>query len=198
MDIETLINTYGYLAVAIGTFLEGETVLALGGVAAQRGYLVLQWVIASAFVGTVLGDQLFFWLGRVKGEALLVRRESWKRRADRVLYHVHRHQTLMIFGYRYLYGLRTISPFVIGMSGVHPLKFLLLDAIGVAIWATLVGVLGYSFGSAVEAVLGDIEAIDQYLLAGFVIIGLVAWRIRRYRIRVAAQRERSRREDSPQ
>lgn len=189
MSIESLISEFGYLAVAIGTFLEGETVLALGGVAAQRGYLVLQWVIASGFVGTMLGDQLFFWLGRTRGHSLLDRRESWRRRADRVLYHVHRHQTLMIFGYRYLYGLRSISPFVIGMSGVHPLKFLLLDAIGVAVWATVVGILGYSFGSAVEALLGDIKDIEQYLLAAIIVIGLAAWGIRRRRMRAAAAKD---------
>jgi hypothetical protein len=33
MSIESLIDTYGYLAVLIGTFVEGETVLVLGGFA---------------------------------------------------------------------------------------------------------------------------------------------------------------------
>ncbi|MDX1443850.1 MAG: DedA family protein [Gammaproteobacteria bacterium] len=186
--LENLIREFGYLAVAIGTFLEGETVLALGAVAAQRGYLVLQWVITSALIGTWLGDQLFFWLGRIHGHAWLDRRESWKQRAERVLYHVHRHQNLLIFGYRWLYGLRSITPFVIGMSGIAPWKFALLDAIGVAVWAVVIGVLGYTFGSAVELLVGDIHDIEKYLLAALVIAGLLAWGVRRQRMRAAARR----------
>lgn len=188
--LEQLIREYGYLAVAIGTFLEGETVLALGGVAAQRGYLFLQGVIISAVVGTWLGDQLFFWLGRTRGHDLLDWREDWRRRADRVLYHVRRHQTLMIFFYRWLYGLRSITPFVIGMSGVAPWKFALFDALGVLLWAVAIGLVGYTFGSAVDAVLGDIQDIETYLLAGIVIIGLLAWGVRRRRMQAAAGKGR--------
>ena len=64
MSLETMIATYGYGAVLVGTFLEGETVVLLGGFAAHRGYLDLPWVIAVAFAGSLLGDQLYFYLGR--------------------------------------------------------------------------------------------------------------------------------------
>jgi membrane protein DedA with SNARE-associated domain len=39
----------------VGTFLEGETVLLLGGAAARLGYLRLEWVIACALLGSLLG-----------------------------------------------------------------------------------------------------------------------------------------------
>ena len=42
------------------TFLEGETILVLAGLAAHQGYLVLTWVILAAFLGSLCGDQLFF------------------------------------------------------------------------------------------------------------------------------------------
>ena len=58
MDFAALVHTYGYAAVFIGSFLEGETTLALGGFAAQRGHLALPWVIAVAEAGGFLGDQL--------------------------------------------------------------------------------------------------------------------------------------------
>ena len=38
MTIESLVDAYGYLAVLVGTFIEGETILVLGGFAAARGY----------------------------------------------------------------------------------------------------------------------------------------------------------------
>ena len=64
MTLEYLIHTYGYLAILLGTFIEGETVLIMGGLAAQLGYLRLPWVIAAAFVGAVSWDQLLFVAGR--------------------------------------------------------------------------------------------------------------------------------------
>ncbi len=64
MTLESFIQTYGYLALLVGTFLEGETILVLAGFAAHLGYLNLPWVILVAFVGTLSGDQLFFYLGR--------------------------------------------------------------------------------------------------------------------------------------
>lgn len=63
MTLDQLIDTYGYWAILVGTLLEGETILLLGGFAAYQGYLALPWVILAAFIGAFCGDQLFFFLG---------------------------------------------------------------------------------------------------------------------------------------
>jgi len=63
MTLEYLISHYGYVALVIGTFLEGESVLIVAGFAVHLGYLKLQWVILAAFAGSVAGDQLYFFLG---------------------------------------------------------------------------------------------------------------------------------------
>ena len=60
MDLQSIIENYGYAAILIGTFLEGETILMLAGLAAHQGYLVLTGVIFAAFLGSLSGDQLFF------------------------------------------------------------------------------------------------------------------------------------------
>lgn len=59
MSLESLVTSYGYPAVLVGTFLEGETILVLAGFLAHRGYLDLPLVILTAFLGTFTGDQLF-------------------------------------------------------------------------------------------------------------------------------------------
>jgi membrane protein DedA with SNARE-associated domain len=74
MTLEQLVSDYGYAAILIGTFFEGEMVLILGGFAAHRSYLQLPWVIVCAFVGTLFGDQLFYYIGRFRGMRLLERR----------------------------------------------------------------------------------------------------------------------------
>lgn len=70
---EPLIEAYGYLAIFVGAFLEGETIIAMGGFAAQRGYLDLPKVVVVGLFGGFLGDQLYFFLGRRHGSDLLAR-----------------------------------------------------------------------------------------------------------------------------
>jgi len=53
MSLEEIISNYGYAALLIGTFIEGETILVLAGFAAHRGYLDLPLVVTCAFIGTL-------------------------------------------------------------------------------------------------------------------------------------------------
>jgi len=178
MTLEQLIGTYGYWAIAIGTFLEGETVLVLGGLAAHRGYLALPWVLVSAFGGTVLGDQLYFYIGRWRGERFLEQKPHFRQKSEKVLQLLHRHRLLLILGFRFLYGLRTITPFLLGASGVPPLLFLLLNILGACLWALVVGVSGYLFGHALELFIGDIKRYEIWMFVGLALSALIAWAYR--------------------
>ena len=173
--MESLIVTYGYLVIFIGTFLEGETILILAGFAARRGYLMLPGVILAAFLGSLFCDQLFFYLGRKHSQAIIARRPIWKSRVKKAQNLLDRFQTPMILAFRFLYGLRTVSPFVIGMSEVSAVKFLLLNAIGALTWAIVIGSGGYLFGSALEAVIGDIKHYEIIILGGIATTGILIW-----------------------
>lgn len=179
MSLEALIATYGYAAVLVGTFLEGEVILVLAGFAAHRGYLELPWVIAAAFAGTLLGDQLYFYLGRSRGKALLDRRPRWRAGAERAFGLMRRHEVLLMLGFRFMYGLRVVTPFVLGASRVSPLRFLLLNAIGALLWASLVGTLGYLFGQSLEVIIGDVKRYELWVFGGLAAAGLAAWAWRR-------------------
>jgi membrane protein DedA with SNARE-associated domain len=185
--LESLLTTYGYPILVIGTFLEGETVLVLGGLAAQLGYLSLNWVIACGFCGTLIGDQLYFLLGRRHGKTLLARHPSWRVRADRVLYRLERHQNLVIVGFRFLYGLRSVASFAIGMSDISYLRFTLLNLVGAGIWAISIGVAAYYFGQAVEAVLVDIKHYELALMGGIGGFAMLIWIVHLYRRRRSAR-----------
>ena len=60
MNIKEGIETYGYLGVLIGTFLEGDIALVLGGLCARCTDLRLVGVILAAFTGAIIGDQVFY------------------------------------------------------------------------------------------------------------------------------------------
>ena len=179
--IEHLIETYGYLAVLLGTFFEGETILVLAGFAAHRGYLYLPWVILAAFAGTLCADQLMFYLGRRHSQALLARLPSWKGRIDKAQMLLERFHTPLILSFRFLYGLRTVTPFVIGMSTVPAGKFMVFNCIGALVWAVIIGSGGYFFGSALEILIGDIKRYEYSILGSIVLTGAGIWAVHLYR-----------------
>jgi len=180
MELQSLIESYGYAAILIGTFLEGETILVLAGLAAHQGYLKLTWVILAAFAGSLCGDQLFFYLGRRHSQAVLSRRPAWKEKAQKIHKMMDRFQTPLILSFRFLYGLRTVTPFVIGMSPVSVKKFILLNAAGALVWAVAVGSGGYIFGQALEIFIGKIKHYEMLVFVMVALFGLLIWTVHFY------------------
>lgn len=183
MNWELIIGSYGYFFLLAGTFLEGETILILAGFAAHLGYLYLPWVILVAFIGTLSGDQLFFYLGRRHSRFVLDKHPAWQSRLDRVQRLFERYQTLLILGFRFLYGLRTVTPFVLGRSGVSPGYFFLLNTLSALVWSVAVGIGGYLFGNFLKLIMGDIRRYELEAFFGIAGIGSVIWGIYFYRSR---------------
>lgn len=181
MNFEALVTDYGYLAVLVGTLLEGEAILIIAGFLAHRGYLELPVVIAVAFVGTLLGDQLYFYLGRIKGRSFIDSRPAWKAKTERVFRLMEKNQVLLILGFRFIYGIRTVASFTFGASGMSPLRYLTLNTVGALIWAVSIGLLGYCFGQVVEVIIGDIKQYEQWILYGLVALAVIIWLIYKWR-----------------
>lgn len=180
MITEQLITQYGYAAVLVGSFLEGETILLLGGIAAHLGHLKLPWVIGAAFIGTLCGDQLYFFLGRHYGRRWLLRRRSWRIRAARLDTLMQRWGVMLILVFRFMYGVRTVAILVFGMSDIGVARFAALNALGALIWAVTIGGLGYVFGHGLDWLL---EADTEHRLLVIGIIALVAVAVWLYCIR---------------
>lgn len=179
--MEHLIETYGYWAVLLGTFLEGETILVIAGFAAHRGYLALMPVILAAFAGSLCGDQLFFFLGRRHSEKLLKWRPSWQRKLEKANGLIERFHIPLILGFRFLYGLRTVMPFALGISRVKVAQFVALNAVGALVWAAAIGGCGYLFGDALEFLIGDIKHIELAMFATIGAVGAGVWGVYFYR-----------------
>jgi membrane protein DedA with SNARE-associated domain len=184
MDIPGLVDTYGYIAVFIGAFLEGETILALAGLAAYRGYMDFWLVVLIAMIAGFLGDQFYFFLGRYKGAEILARFPAWEARAHRFDTMLSRWHAPLIVCIRFMYGFRILGPMLLGMGRVAAWKFVVYNFIGAAIWAPLIAAVGYLFGGAIEAVLHDIKRYELWAAIAIVLLALTvflvhAWRGRR-------------------
>src|ERR1044071_1949512 len=175
MTPELLLHKFGYVAVFVGTFLEGETILVLAGFFAERGYLHLPGVVLTAFGGAFVGHVFWFWLGRTQGVKLLDRFPRMKRHFGKGIRIFERYGAPAIFVTQWLYGLRVTCAVIIGISQISAIKFIVYEAITCIIWATIMSSAGYFFGRAVESVLGRAAHIEKYGLIVLVVIGVGIW-----------------------
>jgi membrane protein DedA with SNARE-associated domain len=170
--LEQLVADYGYVAILIGTFFEGETILLVGAFAAHEGYLRIDLVVLIAFIGSCAGDQFWYMLGRRYGRARLMNRPFLADRVTRITRWLDRYPTLFILGFRFVYGIRNIAPVAIALSKIPPWRFYVLNVVAAALWAVTGGVAGYLFGAAVEAFIGHLRAVEQRLIAGIVLAAI--------------------------
>jgi membrane protein DedA with SNARE-associated domain len=184
MSIETIVSTYGYAAVFFGVLLEGETILVIAGFLCHRGYMHLPWVILAAYVATFAVDQMFFHLGRIKGNRALGKKPFLKQKLEKLLRLMNKHQTLLILGFRFMYGFRTITPILLGASGVNSIRYLLLNGIGAAVWAVVFGTVGYLIGHALELFLGELKRYEIRILLVIGVVGLIVWLVNLWKERV--------------
>jgi membrane protein DedA with SNARE-associated domain len=70
-----LVQTYGYLAVFLGSLIEGDALVLVASFLAYLGKLDLLWVMVAAFFGTWLSDIIWFMLGRYGTQAFFARWE---------------------------------------------------------------------------------------------------------------------------
>jgi membrane protein DedA with SNARE-associated domain/membrane-associated phospholipid phosphatase len=161
--ILSLIEHYGYLVILFGVMLEstgvplpGETILLASGVLVQRGHLDLGDVIVFGILGAVLGDQIGYWVGRGGGRLFVLR---WGRyvfitpaRLGRAEAFFERHGGKAVFLARFFSGLRVFGALVAGISRMRWGTFILYNALGGAVWATAVVLLGYFLGSSIGLV----------------------------------------------
>lgn len=178
-----LIATYGYLAVFVGAFFEGETVLVIAGFLASGGHLDLASVILFGFLGGVAGDQLYFYIGRARGRPLIERRESWRPRIQRIEQILARHGTLLMLGYRFMYGVRLVTPLVLGAFHVARLRFLALNLINAAVWSALIAGLGYGFGEVIAQMFVHVRRYELAFVCLLALAGVSTWWFLRVRER---------------
>ena len=175
MPVEALLERFGYLAVFVGTFLEGEAILVMAGFFAKRGYLNIVTVTVVAFFGAYLGHIFWFWLGRVHGVKLLDRFPKMKLHFGKGIRMFERYGAAAIIITQWLYGIRITCAVIIGISKIPLLKFLVYEAISCLIWAIVIAYAGYYFGAAVERVLGKAAHVEKYALAVIIAVAIGMW-----------------------
>ncbi len=191
-----MISRYGYFALFAGVVFEGEAVLIAASYAAHQGYLDPYWVIAVAFLGSIVGDESYFFLGRFKGRSYLAKRPLWQLRVQKVQSLLERYHRWVVVGFRFLYGLRSVTPFALGMSNVKTAHFVVLNLIGAFAWSVVMGAFGFVIGEIAKAVVADVREYDRWVLCAILVAGALVWLrsyIKKRRLRRMAVHEPARR-----
>ncbi len=172
MTIEHLVARYGLLAIFLGAGLEGETAVVAGGLIAHAGLVSLPGAMAAASVGSCIADQLFFVIGRYFRDRSFVQRLTRRAAFARALGWVERYPVGFIFGFRFIYGLRTISPFAIGTTRVPGRVFVPVNIVAAIVWGCAFTAIGYWFGREFHALLGRYApGKHAVLVAAAIVVG---------------------------
>ena len=183
VDLHALIQSYGYPLTFVGALFEGETILTLAGLAAHRGHLALPalWVLAAA--GGMLGDVIYFALGRRYGAGLIARWPRFVPAIERVHRLVRRNPALAVILVRFLYGVRIAGPVVIGSSQLGWVPYLALNAVGALLWSACWLTAGYVVGAAAEQMVGNLARVERELFLAVIIAALIVALYLKFRTR---------------
>jgi membrane protein DedA with SNARE-associated domain len=194
-----LLTQLGYLAVALfvgveslGIPLPGETMLITAAAfAAANHSLSIVGVIAAAIVGAVVGDNIGFAIGWFGGYPLLrrfgkyIRLDEPKLKVGRYIF--MRQGVKVVFFGRFVSVLRTYAAFLAGTNHMHWTRFLVANALGGIVWATLYGVLAYKLAGAISKLSTPFEIGFAALAVVVMIAGAIFVRTHIKRLEAVAE-----------
>jgi membrane protein DedA with SNARE-associated domain len=180
--LKDYLELHGYWVLFIGTFLEGEAILLLAGFLAFQGYLGIVGVICTAWAGSFLGDQFYFYLGRSKGRSLFKRFHSIARKFREALKLIEKYGNFVAFISRFTYGFRIILPIILGITNLNPRTFFLINIVSAFTWALVFSLGGYLFGKSASLLLDDVSSYEHYLLLALIGFICLAWCVHAYHV----------------
>lgn len=147
------IKEYGYIILFFWSILEGESGLVMAGLLSHTGDMNLFLAISIAGLGGFAGDQLYFYIGRFNKSYVHRKLKQQKRKLALAHLLLKKHGWPIIFLQRYLYGLRTIIPIAIGLTGYSAKKYALINLIAAWCWSSVIILPVWYFGNEILSVI---------------------------------------------
>jgi len=199
LDLTWLLATFGYLAVflfiaieRIGIPFPGETMLITAAIYAGHTHrLDIVLVIAAAAAGAIIGDNIGFAIGHWGGYRLIRRYGHYVRlhkgRLKLGQYLFRKHGAKVVFFGRFVSILRAYAAFLAGTNRMPWWHFLVFNAAGGVVWASVFGVGAYALGTQINN-LSRTSGIVFGILAGLAIVASFVF-LRRNEARLMAEAE---------
>lgn len=142
-----MLPKYGYLAIPIAAFWEGEVVLIAAGTLCGRGYLDWRLTILCAAIGGSAGDQIYFYAAHERAARLIKKSKRLSRWYPRISKFVLRHSTVAVLFSRFAAGFRITIPLVCSTAGMPARKYSVLSLISAFAWASFWVAISYQAGA---------------------------------------------------
>lgn len=166
----------------LGLFMPGESMVMVTGFLAGQEILDVRWLIGVVAVAAIMGDSIGYEFGRWLGRDWLRRHgpSFWLRpeRLDKMDAFFERHGGLSVLFAHFLHVGRALMPFLAGAARLPYPRFLIFNAIGCVLWATIYCLVGYYFGQnwhLLERWIGR-ASIILGILAGMIFATIWLWR----------------------
>jgi membrane-associated protein len=161
----------------------------------------LPLVLAVGLASAIAGDNLGYWFGRRYGQSYLEHYAHWALggagRLESMRRFVTRYGAAGVFAARFIAGLRFLAGPLAGATGLRPIRFVVANALGAAVYVpSVVGAgyaVGYGLGPYVERFRHAVGEVEHVVLI-LAVIGTVGALGRRA---VRARRESKGSADKP-
>ena len=170
-----LIQSFGYFGMfgiifvetglLVGFFLPGDSLLLMAGILAKSGTLSLPLTMLVCTLGSILGDQLGYYIGYVAGPKVFTRPQSRffdPANVTRAREFFDKYGLIAIIIARFIPVVRAFAPTMAGVTKLPYLRFLPLSILGGVLWGTSITTVGYVLG-------GLIPDLEKYI---YVVIGV--------------------------
>lgn len=199
-ELHHLFQTYGVWTVALIVGLEslglpvpGEAVLILASVYAATHDGNIAMVIAAATVGAIVGDNIGYMIGREFGYRIVLKFGSYvgltEGRIKLGQYLFQKYGGTVVFFGRFFAILRFLAAFLAGVNQLAWPRFLVANALGGLVWASLVGISAYTFGRSIHKIQGPAGVIG--ITIALVILVAVFIYLKRHEAELQARAEAS-------
>ena len=167
------------VACGLGVPLPEDISLILGGFLVFKGAANLWGMVATGFLGILVGDTLIYLAGRRVGRSVrtghgwLARVVTPPRRIQ-VEQLFARHGEKIVIAARFMPGVRAVTYFTAGSAGMPYPRFICFDGLAALLSAPLFVFLGYRFGRHLQQV---IELMKRYQLiaVGVLLVVFLSW-----------------------
>jgi membrane-associated protein len=182
-----LLGNYVYLGLwfvifaetglAVGFFLPGDSLLVVSGLFAAAGKLHVGLVLAAFLLGSVIGDNTGYWIGRGMGKTIFNRESSWvfkPSRVEKAKHFFEKYGVKTVILARFVPIVRTFAPLVVGAAEMPYSRFLFFSIIGGLLWINSMVLAGYFLGGMIERALGiKLEDHIEKVVIVVVLISLI-------------------------
>ncbi len=143
---------FAYVGAFIWSFFEGETFVLLAAALGHATGLVDPWVLMfTVWIGSFLGDQCWFFLGRRYGARVVRRIPGAEAKILRAVAFVERFGPVFILSFRFAYGIRNVASVACGMTAMSYPYFAALNFVAAGIWAATFVAAGWFLAEAFGA-----------------------------------------------